>query len=182
MRRDMFLFGLGIFSIWITFRMWLEWLLREPIVPAGRRRKFWMGSRPNMKHLSLNKKIFFFCIVNGTSLEDKVVVPECQAGCFAYKAGSPAFLSSATCTSMTPTCDVLPQRSDSLLRLLMELWVQLGIPEIDVYVFMDSAILLPCYCPRADAIYFPQLIIGVESRSLSTFQLQNKERNPWQTM
>lgn len=182
MRRDMFLFGLGIFSIWITFRMWLEWLLREPIVPAGRRRKLWMGSRFNMKHLSLNKKINFFCIANGTSLEDKVVVSECQAGCFAYKAGSPAFLSSATCTSMTPTCDLLPQRSDSLLCLLVELWVQLGIPEIDVYVFMDSAILLLCYCPHADAIYFPQLIIGVKSRSLSTFRLQNKERNPWQTM
>lgn len=115
-------------------------------------------------NISVSTKKIIFCNANGTPLEDKVAVSESQAGCFAYGAASPACLSSARFTS-TPV-----------------LWVQPGMPEMDVYILMDSAILLPCYCPSADAGVFPQLIAGVESRSLSIFTLQNEEINPLQTM
>lgn len=177
MRRDEFLFGLGTFSIWISFRMWLGWLLREPIVPAGRRRKLWMGSRLHIQHFSLATK-YFFCNANGTASDDKVAVSESQAGCFAYRAGSPARLSSARCTSKASAFDVLPHRSERPLCFLVVLWVQPGVPGMDVYVCMGPAILLSCYCPSADADFFPQLTTGAESRSLSIFPLQNKERNP----
>lgn len=78
-----------------------------------------------VNHVSLNKKslwVFFFIIIaNGTPLEDKVAVSESQAGCFAYKDGSPAFLPSARGTSMTPACDVLPHRSERLFCVLVVL-------------------------------------------------------------
>lgn len=73
--------------------------------------------------VSTKRKIFFFffCNANGTPLEDKVAVSESQAGCFANKAESPASLSSARYTSMTPDCDVLPHRSERLLCCLVVL-------------------------------------------------------------
>lgn len=50
-----------------------------------------------------------------------MAVSESQAGCFANKAESPASLSSARYTSMTPDCDVLPHRSERLLCFLVVL-------------------------------------------------------------
>lgn len=111
-----FTVGWGKFPIWITFRIWLGWVLREPIVPAGRRTQLWMGSRFNMQHFCLNTQVFLLCCWEILLLEDEAAVPKSQAGCFTFRAGRPACLSSAPCSEKSgsnmlrqaPAFDVLP--------------------------------------------------------------------------
>lgn len=128
--------------------------------------------------LSQHKSILQ-CCWDILPLEDEVAVPESHPGCFTFRLERPSCLSSAPwskkkvvvirwCGLQFLVCCHTGQRGSHVSFHCHECSLAC------VYLNRDPDVLLSCYCSSPDAVSFPHLTTGAESRNLRVFSLQNE--------